>query len=97
MGLFSFGKKYTEENLQKEINTLASLYRQAVGYEASTKSKAQLKRELARQLDTVLDICKKGEFYGWETVEWNPGPSQSGNYTTLRNVTPTVQVLLEMM
>lgn len=97
MGLFSFGKKYTEEDLQEEINTLASLYRQAVGYEVSNQSRIQLKRELAKQLDIVLDICKKGDFCGWETVEWNPGPSRSGNYTTLRNVTPTVQVLLEMM
>lgn len=97
MGLFSFGKKYTDEDLQREIHALASLYRQAIGGEASTKSRTQLKRELARQLDNVLGICKKGDFCGWETVEWNPRLPSSGNFTSVRNVIQTVQVLLEMM
>ncbi len=97
MGLFGFGKNYTKEDLQREINSLASLFRQATGLDASTKSRAQLKQELTKQLNTVLNICKKGNFAGWETVEWNPGPSKSGNYTTLRNVTPMVEIFLKMI
>lgn len=97
MGVFNFGKKYTKTDLQKEINSLAELYRQAIGLDASNKSKAQLKLELARQLYTVLSICKKGNFTGGELVEWNPGLPRSGNYTSLHSVTPMVQVLIEMM
>ena len=97
MGLFGFGRKYTEDDLQREIHTLATLYRQATGVDSTTKSKSQLKQELTVQLHRVLDICKKGDFNGSETVEWNPGLPRTGNYTSLRNVTPMVQVFIELM
>lgn len=97
MGLFGFGKKYTEEDLQREIHTLAALFRQANGVDSTTKSKNQLKQELTAQLHKVLDIVKKGNFTGGETVEWNPGLPRTGNYTSLRNVTPMVQVFIELM
>lgn len=96
MGLFGFSKKYTEEDLQREIHTLAALFRQANGVDSTTKSKNQLKQELTVQLHKVLDIAKKGGFTGCETVEWNP-LSGTGNYTSLRNVTPMVQVFIELM
>lgn len=91
MGLFGFGKKYTNEDLQREISTLESLYRQVIGVNTTTKSRHQLKQELATQLNKILDICKKGNFSGMETVMW------CGSYTSLRNVTPMVQVFIEMM
>ena len=91
MGLFGFGKRYTEEDLRIEISALENLYRQAIGCDATTKSRIQLKQELATKLYNVLDICKKGNFNGMETVMW------CGNYTSLRNVTPMVQVFIEMM
>ncbi len=91
MGLFGFGKKYTEEDLQDAIHSLETLYRQAIGVTPSTKLRSQLKQELAIQLHHVLDICRKGNFSGMETVLW------CGNYTSLRNVTPMVQVFIEMM
>ena len=97
MGLFGFGKKYTEEDLQQEIHFLAALFRQANGVDSTTKSKSQLKQELTVQLHKVLDIAKKGGFTGGETVEWNPGLPGTGNYTSLRNVTPMVQVYIELM
>lgn len=91
MGFFGFGKKYTEADLQNAIHTLDILYRQAIGVDTTTKSRTQLKQELAIQLHHVLDICKKGNFNGMETVMW------CGNYTSLRNVTPMVQIFIEMM
>lgn len=91
MGLFGFSKKYTEEDLQIEICALEVLYRQAIGVDSTTKSRIQLKQESAKQLYKVLDICKKGNFSGMETVMW------CGSYTSLRNVTPMVQVFIEMM
>lgn len=91
MGLFGFGRKYTKEDLQREIHSLAALYSRAIGVDATTKSRSQLKQDLAAQLHRVLDICKKGNFDGMETVMW------CGNYTSLRNVTPMVQVFIEMM
>lgn len=97
MGLFGFGKKYTEEDLQREIHVLATLFRQASSVDSTTKSKNQLKQELTVQLHKVLDIAKKGGFTGSETVEWNPGLPRTGNYTSLRNVTPMVQVFIELM
>lgn len=97
MGLFGFGKKYTKEDLQREIHELAASYRQAIGVDTTTKSRSQLKQELALQLQNVLEICRKGNFQGWETVEWNPGIPRTGNFTTLRNVTPMVQDFIEMM
>lgn len=97
MRLFGFSKKYTEEDLQREIHVLAALFRQANGADSTTQSKNQLKQELTMQLYQVLDICKKGGFTGCETVEWNPGLPRTGNYTSLSNVTPMVQVLIELM
>lgn len=97
MGLFGFGKKYTEEDLQREIHILAALFRQANGVDSTTKSKNQLKQELTVQLHKILDIAKKGDFTRSETVEWNPGLPRTGNYTSLRNVTPMVQVFIELM
>ena len=91
MGLFGFGKKYTEEDLQREINALDTIYRQAIGVNTTIKSNSQLKQELTTQLCRVLDVCRKGNFNGMETVMW------CGSYTSLRNVTPTVQVFLDMM
>lgn len=97
MKLFGFGKKYTEEDLQREIHALAALMRQANGVDSTTKSKNQLKQELTVQLHRVLDICKKGGFTGCEMVEWNPGLPRTGHYTSLRNVTPMVQIFIELM
>lgn len=97
MGLFGFGKKSTKEDLQREIHSLAALYRQATGVDSTTKSRNQIKSELNMQLHKVLEICRKGNFQGWETVEWNPGIPRSGNFTSLRNVTPMVQVFIEIM
>ena len=97
MGFVGLGRKYSKEELQKEIHLLASLYRQAIGVDTTTKSRVQLKQELSIQLRNVLDICRKGNFQGWETVEWNPGLPRSGNFTSLRNVTPIVEIFIEMM
>ena len=97
MKLFGFSKNNTEEDLQREIHALAALFRQANGVDSTTKSKNQLKQELSVQLHQVLDICKEGGFNGSETVEWNPGLPRTGNYTSLRNVTPMVQVFIELM
>ena len=97
MGLFGFSKKYTKEDLQRVIHALAALFRQANGVDSTTKSKNQLKQELAVQLHQVLDIIKKGDFAEYETVEWNPGLPRTGNYTSLRNVAPMVQVFIELM
>ncbi|MDE7430571.1 MAG: hypothetical protein K2N34_01415 [Lachnospiraceae bacterium] len=91
MGFFGFSKKYTKEDLHREISTLETLYRQAIGVNTTTKSRIQLKQELATQLYKILDICKKGNFNGMESVLW------CGSYTSLRNVTPMVQVFIEMM
>lgn len=88
MSFFGFGKSYTKDDLDREIAKLRTLYVQAM-----TNPNPQLKRELAAQLHEVLEICRKGGFSGMETVEW---PS-AGCYTSLRNVTPPVQVLVEMM
>lgn len=97
MRLFGFGKNYSKEDLQREIHALAALFRQANGVDSTTKSKNQLKQELTVQLHQVLDIIQKGGFTGRETVEWNPRLPRTGNYTSLRNVTPMVQVLIELM
>ncbi len=88
MGLFGFGKSYSKDDLDKEIAKLRSLY-----IEAMTAPSPALKRELACQLNEVLKVCEKGGFKDWETVEW-PTP---GTYTSLRNVTPPVQILIELM
>lgn len=97
MGLFKFSQKYTEEDLQRETHALAALFRQANGVDSTTKSRNQLKQELTVQLHQVLDICRKGDFTGCEIVEWNPGLPRTGNYTSLSNVTPMVQVFIELM
>ncbi|MBD5239649.1 MAG: hypothetical protein HDS64_07785 [Bacteroidales bacterium] len=86
MGFFGFGKSYTKDDLDREIAKLRTLYAQAMG-------NPQVKSQLAAQLREVLEVCHKGGFYGGEMVEW-PTP---GNYTSLRNVTPPVRVLLDMM
>lgn len=88
MGFFGFGKSYTKDDLDREIAKLRVLY-----IKAMSGSSPNLKRELAVQLNEVLSICKKGNFSGMETVEW-PTP---GSYTSLRNVTPPVQIMIEMM
>lgn len=88
MGLFGFGKSYSKEDLDKEIAKLRTLY-----IEAMTAPSPKLKRDLAQQIDEVMKVCEKGGFKGWETVEW-PTP---GTYTSLRNVTPPVQVLVELI
>lgn len=88
MGFFGFGKSYTKSDLDREIAKMRTLYVQAMGNHSP-----QLKRELASQLDTVLEVCRKGGFSGMESVEW---PTQ-GCYTSLRNVTPPVQMLIELM
>lgn len=88
MGFFGFGKSYTREDLNREIAKLSTLYIQAM-----SNPNAQVKRELSNQLHEVLEICRKGGFDGSETVEW---PSK-GHLTSLRNVTPPVQVMLELM
>lgn len=86
MGLFGFGKSYTEEDLQNEVTKLERLYIQAMG-----GGNQHLKRELTNQLEALLNVCRKGNFYGGEMVKW------CGSYTSLRNITPPVQVLIEMM
>lgn len=88
MGFFGFGKSYSKDDLDREVAKLRDLYNQAMG-----NSNPQLKRELATQLHEVLEVCRKGGFTGMETVEW-PTP---GSYTSLRNITPPVQVLIELM
>ena len=88
MGIFGFGKSYSKEDLDKEIAKLRTLYNQAMG-----KPSPQLKKELAMQLNQVLEVCKKGGFSGGETVEW----PISGSYMPLCNVTPPVQILIELM
>lgn len=88
MGLFGFGKTYSKEDLDREIAKLRTLY-----VKAMSQPSPQLKKELAMQLNEVLKGCDKGGFKSWETVEW-PIP---GEFTSLRNVTPPVQVLIELM
>lgn len=86
MSFFGFGKSYTKDDLDREIAKLRTLYVQAMG-------NPQVKQQLASQLQEVLEVCRKGRFTGGEMVEW-PTP---GNYTSLRNVTPPVQVMLDMI
>ena len=43
MGFLGFGRKYTKEELQREIHLLAALYRQAIGVDTTTKSRIQLR------------------------------------------------------
>ncbi|MDE6479051.1 MAG: hypothetical protein K2L45_02185 [Muribaculaceae bacterium] len=88
MGIFRFGKSYTKEDLDKEVVKMRSLYLEAMSHPSS-----QLKKDLAVQLNKVLEVCKKGDFKGWETVEW-PTP---GCFTSLQSVTPPVQMLIELM
>lgn len=92
MALFGFFKSYTRDDLQAKISVIQGLYRQArVG--SSVKSRSDLKAELSTQFRELLEICKKGGFYGGENVEW---PSD-GCYTSLRNVLQDVQIFIEMM
>jgi hypothetical protein len=87
MGFFGFGKSYTRDDLDREIAILRDLYVQSMGNKS-----LELKRKLAMQLDKVLEVCRKGGFDGSEMVEW-PAP---GQLTSLRNVTPEVQIVLEL-
>lgn len=88
MGFFGFGKSYSKDDLDREVEKLRTLFDKAMW-----NSSPQMKRELAAQLHEVLEVCRKGGFKEWETVEW-PSP---GCYTSLSNVTPVVQVLIESM
>lgn len=97
MGIFGFGKTITQDDLQMEVTKLQNLYRQAIGADSTNKSRSELKRELAVQFHKLLEVCREGNFSGMETVEWCPTGPSSGCYTSLRNVTPSIQVLIEMM
>lgn len=97
MRLFGFGKSYSRDDLQKEVKKLQDLYRQAIGIDSTNKSRAELRRELSTQLHALLEVCEKGGFNGMESVEWCPSSPSHGCYTSLRNVIPPVQVLIEMM
>lgn len=63
MGIFGFGKTYSKQDLQKEITKLQNLYRQAIGADPTSKSRSELKRELAIQLHEVLDITPLVQTY----------------------------------
>lgn len=91
MSFFGFRKSFTKEDLDRELVKLRNLYQQAI--KSPKSSRTELKRDLASQLHTVLEICRKGNFSGMETVEW---PS-SGCYMPLNSVTPAVQILIELM
>lgn len=97
MGFFNFGKFYTQEDLQREITKLQKLYREALGSDATLRTKAELKSEMTKQLHEVLVICRKGKFYGGEMVEWCPTSPSYGCYTSLRSVTPVVQTMIDLM
>lgn len=86
MGLFGFGKSYSKEDLQREISKLENLYGRSI-----SGGNPQLKQDLINQFNYIMEICRKGHFEAWETVMW------LGNYTSLRNVTQPVQVLIEIM
>ena len=88
MGFFGFGKSYSKEDLDREVGKLRALFLKSMG-----DNSPQIKRELAIQLQEVLEVCKKGGFNGSEMVEW----PTLGTYTSLRNVIPAVQVLVELM
>jgi hypothetical protein len=91
MSFFGFGKSFTKDDLNREVAKLRDLYLQTMG--PSSMSQTELKRKLALQLQEVLEVCKKGNFSGMETVEWTP----SGCYMPISNITPAVQVLIELM
>lgn len=88
MGIFNFGRKYSKEYLQQEISVMEELFNRAIGFPSDEK--IEIKQELLIQYKKVLDICRKGNFYGGETVKWN------GMGTSLSNVTSIVQVFLEI-
>lgn len=88
-----FGLFATESDLDKILEKLRLLYQQAVDPRRSTMSRAELKHELKKQLNKLLDVCERGNFHGSQMVEW----PTSGCLTSLRNVTPEVQVLIEMI
>lgn len=97
MGLFSFGKSYTIDDLQNEVKKVQTIYRQASGADYTVKFHAELKRELTLQFNELLEVCKKGKFYGGEMVEWCPSRPSYGCYTSLRNVLRDIQIMLEMI
>lgn len=88
MGFLGFGKSYSRDDLDREVAKLRDLFAKTM-----TCNSHQLKSELNTQLQKVLEVYRKGGFNGSEMVEW---PS-TGNYTSLRNVIPPVQVLIELM
>lgn len=97
MGLFGFGKSYTQEDLQREVTKLETLYRQAIGSDHVTMSGVELKRKLEIQLHEVLEVCKKGNFIGWELVIWDPVGSKGVMRTPLNGITPVVQTMIDLM
>ncbi len=97
MAFFGLGKKYTEEDLQREVTKLQSLYRQAIGIDRTDKSRTELKNELSKQLHLLLEVCRKGHFSGMETVEWCPNGPSYGCFCLLNNVTPPVEILLQIL
>lgn len=97
MGFFGFGKSYSREDLQREVTKLQHLYRQAIGADPTIMSRSELKGALSAQLHVLLEVCRKGGFSGMESVEWCPSAPSHGCYTSLRNVTPQVQVFIEIM
>lgn len=88
MSFFGCGKSYSRDDLDKGVAKLRELY-----VKTMSSNSPQLKRDLAAQLQDVLEVCRKGGFNGSEMVEW----PTLGSYTSLRNVTPAIQVLLELM
>lgn len=88
MDIFGFGKSYTKNDLDREITKLRELYVQAL-----VNLNAHTRKELTLQLKKVLEVSKKGGFNGSEIVEW----PTSGSYTSLRNVTPGILVMIDTM
>lgn len=97
MGFLGFGKKYTMDDLQREVTKLQNLYRQAIGSDPLTMSRTELKRALRFQLYNVIEVCKKGNFVGWELVEWCPTGPKHGFRTSLNGITPVVQTMIDLM
>lgn len=84
MGIFGFGRSYSLNDLQNEITSLENFYKQAMSGHCS-------KNDLIRQFNKVINICDRGNFNGSETVKW------LGSYTSLRNVTPDVEMVIRLM
>ena len=93
MGLFGFRKKYTEDDLHREVSKLRNLYLQAIGAQSTNKSRYELKRELFYQLKEVVTISDSGDICNNPTIEW----PTAGCFMPLYNAVPVVQVLIETM